>query len=226
MSTSSGERRAEPAVRAPGHAEWSPTAVEELRARSSERAAGRDQPARAPSETYPPDPEHAAEPDGEADDDELDRLRKELAELRDEQREVMGEPVEAPTDLEPRFGGAATSGAVQNALAEANVPGAVEGTDCSEHPCIVLGRLEGDEEAMEEVERAASLSVYDGDVLTLLFWATSVEEPGAKAAETGLFALAFYSFEDRANRGEELDRRIRARVMEFWNHDRPGQPTP
>jgi hypothetical protein len=168
----------------------------------------------------------AAEQDGsevEEPEEELEQLRRELAELRDEQREVMGEPVERPTDMEPRFGGSAMSGAVQGALGQANVPGEVEGTDCSEHPCIVFGRLEGDEEDMEEVERAAALSVYDGDILTLLFWATSVEEPGATPAETGLFALAFYSFEDRASRGDELDRRIRARTMEYWNHDRPGR---
>lgn len=166
------------------------------------------------------------DPGRDAPPEELERLRKELAELRDEQREVMGEPVETPADLEPRFTGATVSGAIENALGEANVPGAVEATDCSEHPCIVFGRLDGDEEDMEEVERAAALSVYDGDVLTLLFWATSVEDPGASPAETGLFALAFYSFEDRAARGEELDRRIRARTMEFWNHDRPGRATP
>lgn len=49
--------------------------------------------------------------------------------------------------LKPRFGGAVTSSAVHSAVAEANVPGGVEGTDCSQHPCIVFGRLEGDEEA-------------------------------------------------------------------------------
>ncbi len=159
----------------------------------------------------------------EAPEDEVERLRQELLALREERREVMGEPVAPPADLEPRFSGSVMSGAVGVAFEQANVPGAVEATDCSEHPCIVFGRLEGDEEEMEEVERTAALSTYDGDVLTLLFWATSVEEPGATPAETGLFALAFYSFEDRAARGEELDRRIRARTMEYWNHDRPGR---
>ena len=90
---------------------------------------------------------------------------------------------------------------------------------------LSAGRLEGDEEDMEEIERAASLSPYADDVLTLLFWATSVvDKAAAKTPETGLFALAFYPAEDRATRGEALDRRIRARIMEYWNTDRPGKP--
>jgi hypothetical protein len=180
----------------------------------------RDEPVGSTPGSEQHDPE---EQDPDDPEQELERLRQELAELRDERREVMGEPVAPPADMEPRFQGTSMSGAVRGAFGEANVPGEVEATDCSEHPCIVFGRLEGDEEDMEEVERAAALSVYDGDVLTLLFWATSVEEPGATPAETGLFALAFYSFEDRASRGEELDHRIRARTMEYWNHDRPGR---
>lgn len=99
----------------------------------------------------------------------------------------------------------------------------IEATDCAEHPCIVFGRLDGDEEDMEKIERSPSLSPYADDVLTLLFWAATVEEGiDARAPETGLFALAFCSAEERQARGEELDRRIRARVMEYWNTDRPG----
>ena len=75
-----------------------------------------------------------------------------------------------------------------------------------------------------EFEAAArALERYADDVLTLLFWATTVEEGlDARTPETGLFALAFYSAEERATRGDDLDRRIRARVMEYWNTDRPG----
>lgn len=111
---------------------------------------------------------------------------------------------------------------MQRALEQVGVPGAVEATDCSEHPCITFGRLEGDEEDMEEIERSAALSEYQSDILTLLFWATTADpDERARSPETGLFALAFYSFDDRAELGETLDRRIRARVMEYWNADRP-----
>jgi hypothetical protein len=147
---------------------------------------------------------------------ELDRLRRELVELREEQLELLGKPRPMPADIAPRHTKAALSGAVINAMGQANVPGGLDDVDCSEYPCIVFGRLHGDEEEMEEVERAAALQPYDGDVLTLLFWATSTDEldaPGPR--ETGLFALAFYTFEDRAESGADLDRRIRARTIEF-----------
>jgi hypothetical protein len=172
-----------------------------------------------------PDQENPEVPGREEDpEDEIERLRTEVAALREERRELMGEPISSPSEHAPRFEGSAISGSIQTAMSEAGVTGAVEATDCSEHPCIVFGRLEGDEEDMEEIERAAGLSQYKDDVLTLLFWATSVDSPGkSKAPETGLFALAFYGAEERATRGEELDRRIRARVMEYWNTDRPGR---
>lgn len=183
---------------------------------------------------------------GETQAEELARLRKEVARLESDHREMFGEPIAAPSGDRPeRYGGSSISSAVQQALADEQVGGAVETVDCSEHPCIIFGRLEGDEEDMEEIERAPSMSQYDDDVLTLLFWATSIDEgrgagdggedgsgdgggdageagPGTQP-ETGLFALSFYSREERAERGEELDRRIRARVMEYWNVERPGR---
>jgi hypothetical protein len=71
-------------------------------------------------------------------------------------------------------------------------------------------------EAEAEYRRViATWSASLGDV--------SVEKgAAAKARETGLFALAFYSVDDRERRGAALDRRIRARVTEYWNTDRPG----
>lgn len=156
---------------------------------------------------------------------ELASSRRENAELRDEHAELLGEPLPSPSDIEPRFSGPSLTASIGQAIGQAGVEGKVEHVDCSEYPCITFGRLAGDEEDMEEVERAAALSQYDADVLTLLFWATSAdssEAPGAK--ETGLFALAFYTQDDRAMDGAALDRRIRARTVEFWNTDRPARP--
>ncbi|MEM9455231.1 MAG: hypothetical protein AAGF11_13700 [Myxococcota bacterium] len=155
--------------------------------------------------------------------EQIEQLRAEVLALREERDELMGQPIPTPAEVAPRLQGPALNGAVQQALAGEDVEGQVEAVDCSEHPCIVFGRLQGDEEDMEEVERAKALSPYEDDVLSLLFWATSVDkEEGAPAAETGLFALAYYTAQERAQQGESLERRIRARVMEFWNHDRPG----
>ncbi len=154
---------------------------------------------------------------------ELEELREALQTLQQEQQELLGEPIAAPPNVGARFGGPTVSRSVHDAIAQVGVPGGVESVDCEEHPCIVFGRLAGDEEDMEEIERSAALSEYQSDVLTLLFWATTATpEEVTRAPETGLFALSFYSFEDQAEFGEALERRIRARVMEYWNSDRPG----
>jgi hypothetical protein len=166
----------------------------------------------------------ASDNDAETEQDlEIRRLQAELDDLRSERLELLGSPIEAPATSSPRFTGGAISSAIRDAMGSEAVPGDIEATDCAEHPCIVFGRLDGDEEDMEKIERSPSLSPYADDVLTLLFWAATVEEGiDSRAQETGLFALAFYSAEEREGRGEELDRRIRARVMEYWNTDRPG----
>lgn len=140
----------------------------------------------------------------------------------EERVELLGRAIVRPPELDVRFEGDTLNGQVGRALDQAGVAGEVEATDCSEHPCIVFGRLEGDEADMEKVERAEVLEPYDADVLTLLFWATSSEDPAAPARETGLFALSYYEDADRQEHGEDLERRIRARVMEYWNTDRPG----
>ena len=62
-----------------------------------------------------------------------------------------------------------------------------------------------------------------------LLWAVSTEDgDGATdegaARETALFAIAYYTPRDRETYGDALDRRIRGRVLEVWNTDRPGRP--
>jgi hypothetical protein len=108
------------------------------------------------------------------------------------------------------------------------VQGEIEGVDCSEHPCIAFGRLRGDEEDVEEVERSPALDAYRDDVLVLLLWATTARDaspaptaPEERAPEeTAIFALAFLP---RDGVTESLERRIRARVFEVWNVERPGR---
>lgn len=204
---------------------------------SAELDARRHARDRALDDREPPreDPRGVGDPSvatgGNVDDDletltrELASLRRENQELRDEHTELVGEPLPQPTEIEPRFSGPSLTASIGQAIGQAGVDGKVEHVDCSEYPCITFGRLAGDEEEMEEIERTAALSQYDADVLTLLFWATSSDAsdaPGTK--ETGLFALAYYTQDDRATDGTALDRRIRARTVEYWNSDRPARP--
>lgn len=154
-----------------------------------------------------------------------------IRELRQERIEILGEPVErrAQSPMPQRYSSEALSGAFRTALQREEIEGDVEGVDCSEYPCIVFGRLVGDEEDVEELERSDALSEYQNDVLTLLLWAASARDEDAhidEALETALFAIAFYEEAEREAHGRRLDRRIRARVMEVWNSDRPGRFDP
>jgi len=154
-------------------------------------------------------------------------LRERVAALEADRRELLGMPIRrerGDTEAE-RFRGPSLSASLRAALAEEDVAGDVEGVDCSEFPCIVFARLEGDEEDVEELERSEALAPYASDVLTLLLWAVSAGGDDGPA-ETALIAMAFYTAEDRATQGDELDRRIRARVLEVWNTQRPARAGP
>lgn len=197
-----------------------------LRTRGDVDREDEDAPTRREGDSPRADP---PAPSAEIDDErspseEIARLQRELTELREEAAELMGEPLPPAANPEPRFTAAALGGSVQQAIDQAGVGGSVEHIDCSEDPCIVFGRLVGDEADMEKIERTAALAPYESDVLTLLFWATSLEGPDPSGIrETGLFALAYYSLDARAERGTELDRRLRARTVEYWNTDKPGR---
>lgn len=228
-----GERREQPHGAGPSDLAFAAEpATDARRTLSAERSAQRERERGeepAAQAASPPDSDPATPNLLEIEQlrDELEALRKDYTELREEQVELLGKPISPPPDgIEPRFSGPALTGSVGQAIGQSGVAGEVQHVDCSEYPCIVFGRLVGDEEDMEEIERAAALSEYDADVLTLLFWATTADSSEAAGPkETGLFALAFYTSDDRASSGAELDRRIRARTVEFWNTDRPGRPS-
>ncbi len=151
------------------------------------------------------------------------RVARELAAREADEHEERGEPIPTPTVVPPRFDRETVRAAIAGALQQARAEGRLEDLDCSEHPCIAFGRLRGDEEDMERVERARALAAYRDDVLTMLFWAQSDESaPHERPRETGLFALAFYETRDRETYGDRIDRRIRVRTVELWNTIRPG----
>lgn len=173
--------------------------------------------------------------------EELARRQQELdariAEARRERDELFGAPVATPANAPARFAAAPIATSLRGALEAEGVDGEIEGVDCSEHPCIAFGRLRGDEEDVEEVERSPALDAYRDDVLVLLLWATTARDsspdperapetpepttPRATAPEeTAIFALAFLP---RDGVTESLERRIRARVFEVWNVERPGR---
>ncbi|MFO0574356.1 MAG: hypothetical protein U1A78_10170 [Polyangia bacterium] len=156
---------------------------------------------------------------------QLQVLRQQLASVEQQRRELEGTPVPPQSGQPERYSQAALTGAVTLAFQQSRVPGRVETVDCAEFPCIVYGRIFGDEDHVERLERAKALVPYRGDVMTMLLWTATDEalarRPGEERPERLLFAFAFYSREQKLRIGDNLDRRIRARTAELWNALRP-----
>jgi hypothetical protein len=126
-----------------------------------------------------------------------------------------------------RFQQPALTAAMTAAFPDAHVPGRLDGIDCSEFPCILFGRIAGTEDEMEKLEHARSLAPYDDDISSILLWTVSDDEARDKDAhaEEELYAIAFYTRDDQQALGDNLDRRIRARVGDLWNTMRPSDET-
>ncbi len=157
---------------------------------------------------------------------ELEETRVQLATLEKRRKELEGEPLAPRTNTAPRFQAPGLVKTFDRAFALTKIVGKVESVDCTEHPCILFGRLQGDEEGVAKLEDAEPFSAYDSDVGVMLTWASADHEiegttkPGLereKPPEISLFAFAYYTHEERAQHGEMIDRRIRVRTAEYWN---------
>lgn len=115
------------------------------------------------SEEAPTESSHAR---AEQLEEELRHHRTQVRALERERQELVGRPLpstdDVPSASDARFASSTLSGAFALALQEEEVEGDVEGVDCSEFPCILFARLEGDEEDVEELERSEALSAYQG----------------------------------------------------------------
>jgi hypothetical protein len=183
--------------------------------------------ARSPATIPPTAPAAAAGAAAEQCPAELVALRARLATEEHRRVEVEGTPIPEPQQVKERFTQASLTSAVTAAFRESGVPGRLETTDCQEYPCIVYGRILGDERHMERLERSQALAAYEGDILTLLYWAATDEavrertRPGDDRPERALFALALYPRGSRSAFGDNLDKRIRSRTADLWNGLRP-----
>lgn len=137
-----------------------------------------------------------------------------------QRRQQDGAPIAMPAELPERFSQATLTTAFTQAVRQSKVPARLETVDCAEFPCIVYGRIFGDEEWMERIERAKALNPYDADVMTTLLWTSTAAEQlrgSTGSRERTLFAVALYSREQLAKQGTNLDKRIRTRTVDLWN---------
>jgi hypothetical protein len=166
-------------------------------------------------------------------DAQLEAARAELAVLVKRREELEGKPIPPRNDVAPRFASTGLVSTFQRGFTQSGVKGQVESVDCSEHPCILFGRLDGDEGEVAKLEDSPAFAVYDDDVGVMLTWASGHgghdddhhQKPGTgreKPAEVSLFAFAFYAVDEEAH-GEQFDRRIRTRTTEYWNASRPRE---
>jgi hypothetical protein len=156
---------------------------------------------------------------------ELESARATIADFERKRGELEGDPIAPRAPGAPRFGESGLVQTFNQAFAASKIEGRVESVDCTEYPCVVFGRLNGDEEMIAKLENTAPFQQYDADVGVMLTWAQGDHEHGAaaqlgeraKPAEISLFAFAFYTDEDKAQHGDHINRRIRVRTAEYWN---------
>ena len=113
------------------------------------------------------------------------RLRAELADeratlqvMKAERVEDRGEALPFPEDLPPRFSEAALLKSFQQAFADGAVKGEVSSIDCTEYPCIVYGKVQGDtRDLMKELQKSPSFKDYAEDRQAVSGWTRGDDAP-------------------------------------------------
>ncbi len=153
--------------------------------------------------------------------------------LEQKRRALDGDPIPSRSDVAARFQDKPLIDAVQSAFRLTKIAGRVDTVDCGEFPCILYGRVNGDEELVAKLEDSKPFAAYDNDIGVMLTWASGdhargaepkVSHDRAKPSEISLFAFAFYTAADKAKYGDALDRRIRSRTADLWNALSPDEP--
>lgn len=176
---------------------------------------------------------HALPKDAEAVcENMIVELQEQLAAQEKRRQAKEGTPIKARDDVSPRFSQKGLVDTFSEGFSVTDIDGRVESVDCTEYPCILFGRLQGDEGAVAELEDSAPFAVYDNDIGVMLTWASGDHAHGGspqavggrqKPPEVSLFSFAFYSESDRQEYGELIDRRIRVRTAEYWNASSPAE---
>ena len=109
---------------------------------------------------------------------ELDARQSELKTLLAERTEDRGEAVPFPDDLPPRFTEGALLKAFQQGFADVGLKGEVSHIDCTEYPCIVFGKVEGDtRDLMKKLQQSPVFGGYGDDHRSVRGWAHGDGEP-------------------------------------------------
>jgi hypothetical protein len=190
-------------------------------------------PVMTPAVHTPIAPVSAAQP-GPADVDaraaEIDALRAERRALKRqlkaaqakiaEQGETLahhvGQPLDFPADLDPKYRQEALMERFNAAFEELGIEGGVTDIDCSEYPCLVFGRTIG-QMRTKELQEAEALETYGDDLEDWSHWAgqSVVDGLPSKSVMFGLPVYPAGSIDPNA-----LKQRLMLRYKTFWEAER------
>ena len=109
---------------------------------------------------------------------ELTDERASLQVMKAERVEDRGEALPFPEDLPPRFSEQGLLKSFQQAFADGAVKGEVSSIDCTEYPCIVYGKVQGDtRDLMKELQKSASFKDYAEDRQAVSGWTRGDDGP-------------------------------------------------
>lgn len=103
---------------------------------------------------------------------ELAAQRAEVAVMQAEQVEDRGEALPFPDDLPARFTEPVLLKSFQQAFADVGMQGEVSHIDCTEYPCIVFGKVQGDtRDLMKQLQQSPAFRDYTDDQRRVSGWA-------------------------------------------------------
>lgn len=151
----------------------------------------------------------------------IKRLKRKLAEQASALEHHLGEALPFPDDLDPLYREDALMQHFSDALAQIGADGEVTEIDCSEFPCIVYGKVRGEDGTdMRRLHDADALQAYGKGIGNSSVWGGKTVKNG-EPSESAVFGIAAYPKDQIADEAM-LQKRLRVRHQAYWEAEREG----
>ena len=152
---------------------------------------------------------------------QVKRLKSKLSDQASVLEHHLGEAVPFPADLDPLYREEALMQHFSDALKEMGADGEVTEIDCSEFPCIVYGKVRGEDGTdLRRMHDAEALQAYGKGIGNSSVWGGKVVKDG-EPSESAVFGIAAYP-KDQVDDEAMLQKRLRVRHQAYWEAEREG----
>ncbi len=126
--------------------------------------------------------------------EENDRMRSRLGNLDEDLKQVAGDPIPMPENLDPKHTQPELMRSLKAAFQEKNLNAEIMAVDCTEFPCIIAGKIDGqhDHKLFQELIDTEAMRGYTGSGISSTTGIQRSEDEKGNEDVTFQFGVSFF----------------------------------